>query len=140
MTEETNDRRKSGRPSRKPDNFLEEHHEGSLLSNGSMKRKRTTNGTADGDPEEGVDDDEEFSSEASEGEADEEELKEHRRAARAKPTGKPAHKKSKIANGVGTPLAIRSANVQSNAQSKPSKAQKARARQSQAHQEGLYGR
>jgi cohesin complex subunit SA-1/2 len=131
------DRRKSARSIRKPELFAEEHHEGSLLSNGSMKRKRTTNGTFDDDPDE--DEDQDSSTEESEGEADEEELREKRRIARSKVNGKPASKKARKSNGVDATLAIRSANVQSKAPSKAVKVQQARARKSQAHEKGLYG-
>ena len=131
------DRRKSARSIRKPEFFAEENHEGSLLSNGSAKRKRTTNGTADDERDE--DEDEESSSEESEGEADEEELREKRRIARSKSAGKPASKKPRTSSRRDTTLAIRSANVQSKAPSKAAKVQQARARKSQVNEEGLYG-
>lgn len=130
-------RRKSARSIRKPELFAEEHHEGSLLSNGSTKRKRTTNGTVDEELDE--DQDQGSSPEESEGEADEEELREKRRILRSKATGKPAPKKARKSNGVDATLAIRSANVQSKAPSKMAKVQQARARKSQANEEGLYG-
>ena len=102
-----------------------------------MKRKRSTNGAVDEELDEN--EDQESSPEESEGEADEEELREKRRIARSKTTGKPAPKKARKSNGVGATLAIRSANVQSKAPSKVAKAQQARARKSQANEEGLYG-
>ena len=132
------DRRKSARSIRKPELFAEERHEGSLLSNGSTKRKRTTNGTIDDEPDE--DEDDESSPEESEGEADEEELREKWHTARSKATRKPAPKKARKSNKMDATLAIRSANVQSKAPSKAAKVQQARARKSQANEEGLYGR
>jgi cohesin complex subunit SA-1/2 len=130
-------RRKSTRSIRKPELFAEERHEGSLLSNGSMKRKRSTNGAVDEELDEN--EDQESSPEESEGEADEEELREKRRVTRSKTTGKPTPKKARKSNGVGATLAIRSANVQSKVPSKVAKNQQARARKSQANEEGLYG-
>jgi cohesin complex subunit SA-1/2 len=139
-TQETSDRRKSGRAVRKPDHFAEEHHEGSLLSNGSGKRKRQVNGDALLDPD--VDGQEgEDSVEESEGSADEEELKERRRQSRNKSaSANPKTKRAKFSNGTGTTLAIRSANVPSKGASQRAKVQKARSRQSQVNQEGLYGK
>ena len=135
---ETN-RRKSGRSIRKPDLYSQEVNEGSSLSNGSFKRKRTPlNSTTNGEGLERSSID--SSEEESEGEADEEELKEMRRAKRTrKPSDKPAAKRSKPAKGHGTALAIRSANLQGKAASKSAKVQKARTRQSQVVQQGLYG-
>ena len=130
-------RRKSARSIRKPDLFADEHHDGSVLSNGSTKRKRTTNGTVDDGSDE--DEDQDSSSEESEGEADEEELKEARRTAKSKTAGKPAQKKARKSNGGDATLAIRSANVQSKGPSNVAKLQQARARKSQADEEGLYG-
>lgn len=136
-TQDTADRRKSARSIRKPELYAEEHYEGSLLSNGSTKRKRPTNGTGGENLDE--DEDEDSLSEGSEGEADEEELREKRRMARSKTASKPAPKKVRRSNGVDATLAIRSANVQSKAPSKATKVQQARARKSQANEEGLYG-
>jgi cohesin complex subunit SA-1/2 len=133
----TADRRKSGRSVRKPELFAEERHEGSLLSNGSAKRKRRTNGTTYGELDE--DGDQDSSPEESEGEADEEELREKRRIARHKAAGKPAPKKARKSSGVDATLAIRSANAQTKAPSKAAKVHQARARKSQANEEGLYG-
>ncbi|RMZ85609.1 hypothetical protein DV737_g548, partial [Chaetothyriales sp. CBS 132003] len=87
----------------------------------------------DGSSEEEVDSDEE-----SDGDPDEEEMREQRRAQRKRPSAKPATKRARTANGASTTLAIRSANIQSKAPSKAAKAQKARARPSQANKEGLY--
>lgn len=139
-TQETTDRRKSARVVRKPDIFAEEHHEGSLLSNGSGKRKRPLNGDAfAGEIEDGLEE-EGDSSDESEGSADEEELKEGRRQSRkSTATAKSANKRPKISNGTGTALAIRPANVPSKGVSQKAKVQKARSRQSQVNQEGLYG-
>lgn len=139
-TQETSDRRKSGRAVRKPDVFAEERHEGSLLSNGSGKRKRQPNGdslldTGDDEIEDGD------SGGESEGSADEEELKERRRQSRnKKATPKPTTKRAKTSNGTGTTLAIRSANVPAKSASQKAGIQKARSRQSQVNQEGLYGK
>lgn len=133
----TADRRKSGRTVRKPELFAEERHDGSLFSNGSTKRKRRMNGTANDELEE--DEDEESSLEESESEVDEEELREKRRIARYKAMGKPAPKKARKSSGVDATLAIRSANAQTKAPSKVVKVQQARARKSQANEEGLYG-
>jgi cohesin complex subunit SA-1/2 len=137
VAQDAADRRKSARSIRKPELFAEEHYQGSLLSNGSTKRKRTTNGTFDDGLDE--DEDQDSSPEESEGEADEEELREKRRIGRSKTTRKPAPKKARKSNGVDATLAIRSANVQSKAPSKAAKVQEARARKSQANEEGLYG-
>ncbi|KAL2426242.1 Cohesin subunit psc3 [Exophiala dermatitidis] len=139
-------RRKSGRMVRKPDLFSQEHHDRSTLGNGATKRKRTTGATAaDGDDDdaenEEIEEDEESETEDgdSEGEPDEEELKAKRRAQRARrPAAKPATKRAKTASGPSTTLAIRSVNAQTKSGSKASKAQRARARPSQAHQQGLY--
>lgn len=138
-------RRRSGRVVRKPDLFSQEHHEGGSHKNGSTKRKRISNTTAAGDGENDEDEDKDGESEDdddgdnSEEEPDEEELKAKRRAKRAKAsTAKPATKRAKTTTGTSTTLAIRSANVQSKSAAKGSKTQKARARPSQAHQEGLY--
>jgi cohesin complex subunit SA-1/2 len=143
----TADRRKSGRTVRKPELFAEERHDGSLFSNGSTKRKRRTNGKTNDELDEDEDnessleesEDNESSLEESEGEADEEELREKRRIARYKAMGKPAPKKARKSSGVGATLAIRSANAQTKAPSKVVKVQQARARKSQANEEGLYG-
>ncbi|KAL2438712.1 Cohesin subunit psc3 [Exophiala dermatitidis] len=139
-------RRKSGRVVRKPDLFSQEHHDRSTLRNGATKRKRTTEATAaggddDDDENEQIEEDEESETEDgdSEGEPDEEELKAKRRAQRARrPAAKPATKRAKTASGPSTTLAIRSVNAQTKSGSKASKAQRARARPSQAHQQGLY--
>lgn len=134
---EVTDRRKSGRAVRQPQIFSQEYHDGSILSNGSTKRKRPVIGDL-------PDSDEEDLSEESEGDDNdedpaEEELREKRKAGRSrKSTGKPVQKKSKVTNGGGATLAIRSANVQKNPASKTARVQKARARQSQIHEEGLY--
>ena len=137
--ENDGNRRKSARSIRKPDLFSEEQHEGSLLSNGSAKRKRIPN--SDAEDEQDVDDAPESSQDDdSEGDADEEELNEKRKAARPKKSsGVYPAKKAKTSNGIGTALAIRSANAQSKPASKAAKAQQARSRQSQANQAGLYG-
>ncbi|KIX08214.1 uncharacterized protein Z518_02870 [Rhinocladiella mackenziei CBS 650.93] len=119
-------RRRSGRIVRKPDLFSQENHEGSVLTNGSTKRKRVTNATTADDDE----DDEE---------PDEEELRAERRAPRARATAaKPATKRTKTASGPNTTLAIRSAKSQSKSGTKGSKTQKARVRPGQMHEQGLY--
>lgn len=135
-TQETNDRRKSGRAVRKPDLFAEEHHEGSLLSNGSVKRKRQPNGYVLLGPD-ADDPDENDSGEESEGSLNEEEVKEKRRESRYKT---PTNKRAKTSNGTGTTLAIRSAHVPSKSLSQKAKVQKARSRQSQVNQDGLFGK
>lgn len=138
-TEES--RRRSGRVVRKPDVFGEEHYRGSLLTNGTTKRKRPAATTTEHDEQ---DDDEEDDSEESEDdqdedEPDEEELKAQRRARRAKGhAAKPATKRAKTTTGPGTTLAFRSANTQKGAAGKTSRTEKARARPSQAHLQGLY--
>lgn len=135
-------RRKSGRVVHKPNLFSTELYEGSILANGSTKRKRISRSDAhedqqDDNPDDlddSDDDDEESASEPGE-----EELKAKRRAQRAKrATGKPAVKRTKTANGSSTTLAIRSATAKGAAGGKGSKTQKARTRPSQAHQSGLY--
>ena len=138
-TQQTNQRRKSGRAVRKPDVFAGEQHGGSLLSNGSIKRKRQVNGDSfvgeDDDEMEGEDSDVE-----SEGFADEEELRERRRQlVKNKAAAKPTKKRPKTSNDTATTLAIRPANVPSKIGSQKAKIQKARSRQSQVNQEGLYG-
>jgi cohesin complex subunit SA-1/2 len=137
ITEDGASRRKSGRSIRKPDLFIEQQHEGSLLNNGSAKRKRHSNAATGGEKEDEVESSS-TSEQESEGEADEEELREQRKAVRSR-VSKSSSKRQKVANGVGGSLAIRSANIQSQAMSKAVKVQKARARQSQANQVGLYG-
>jgi cohesin complex subunit SA-1/2 len=138
-TQETSDRRKSGRAVRKPDLFAEEHHEGSLLSDGSVKRKRQPNGDTFADEGDDEPEDEE-SAEESDGLPDEEELKERNRKSRNKKgTTRPTTKRPRVSNGTGTTLAIRSANVPSKNATQKAKVQKARSRQSQVNQEGLYG-
>jgi len=126
----------------KPNLFSHELHEGSILANGSTKRKRISRGTApeqhDGSEDDDNDSDED-DDEESEAEPDEEEVRANRRAQRAKrPTGKPATKRTKTANGSSTTLAIRSTDKGSAAKAKAPKTQKARARPSQAHGLGLY--
>ena len=137
ITEDGASRRKSGRSIRKPDLFIEEQYEGSLLNNGSAKRKRPSN-VATAVEEEDEADEDSTSEQESEGEADEEELREQRKAVRSR-VSKYSSKRQKTANGVGGSLAIRSANIQSQAMSKAVKVHKARARQSQVNQVGLYG-
>lgn len=134
-------RRKSGRAVRHPAVFSEENHAGSLLANGTTKRKRADDATAENDEEEEhVESDEDSEDdEEEEDEPDEEELKAQRRTMRAKAApAKPATKRAKTTAGPSTTLAIRSANIQRKPAGKASKTQRARARPSQAHQEGLY--
>jgi cohesin complex subunit SA-1/2 len=139
-TQQTSDRRKSGRAVRKPGLFAEEYHDGSLLSNGSAKRKRQPNGDTLNEPS-GDEDEDEDEDDESEGSANEEELKERRRQSRnKKATTKPASKRARLSDENGTTLAIRSANVPSKSASQKVKVQKARWRQSQVNQEGLYGK
>ena len=114
---------------------------GSILINGASKRKRANGTTADNEElceeedEDGASEEDEEDEE--EAEPDEEELKAQRRARRAKATTKPATKRAKTTAGPSTTLTIHSANIQSKPAGKASK-QKARARPSQAHQQGLY--
>lgn len=135
-------RRKSGRVVHKPNLFSAELHEGSVLANGSTKRKRISRSDAHDDQEDNNQDDQDDSDddeEESDSEPGEEELRANRRAQRAKrTTGKPAIKRTKTANGSSTTLAIRSASGKAGAGAKGSKTQKARARPSQAHLSGLY--
>ena len=132
--------RKSGRAIRRPDIFAEEDHQGSILSNGSAKRKRTPiSKAANTDQDQDLDSEEESEDTESESEADEEEMKEKRRAQRNKPAmAKPATKRAKTANTAGTTLAIRSANIPSRPATKTAKKQNARARPSQMNKEGLF--
>ena len=77
-------RRKSGRVVKRPDIFAEEDHQGSILSNGSAKRKRTpiSKKAGTGDDEDEIDSDEGTDEDDSENEPDEEEVKEKRKAQR----------------------------------------------------------
>lgn len=134
-------RRKSGRTIRKPDLFSEDH-ETSVLSNGSAKRKHDAVGV-DTEEVEGDDASESISDEESEGEPDEEELREQRRAARKKTSQRaPAAKKAKMANGVGTKLAMRPATNGKKPAKRP-RAKKSRSQQNAAGEdddaEGLFG-
>ena len=134
-------RRKSGRVIKRPDVFAEEDYQGSILSNGSAKRKRTPiskTGNAQSNDEE-MDSNEDSEVDESESEPDEEEVKEKRRAQRKRTAvDKPATKRAKTANSAGTTLAIRSANISSRPLPESSKTRKARARPSQVHKEGLF--
>lgn len=138
-------RRKSGRVIRKPTVFSQEMPE-ARLPNGATKRKRiaisaTENGNAEADDDDDseISEDDESESET-EDEPDEEELKARRRAQRSRRSAaaKPATKRAKTMAGSSTTLAIRSANGPGKSGLKGSKIQKARARPSQAHQQGLY--
>ncbi|KAL9623451.1 MAG: hypothetical protein Q9160_002344 [Pyrenula sp. 1 TL-2023] len=133
-------RRKSGRQTRKPELFAQEEHLGSVIPNGSAKRKRAPNGVKETEPR--GDGGKESSSEEEEEEeesADEEELKEKRRASRNKKAAKkPAAKKAKVTNGIGSPLAIRTAPSAKSKAPNTAKVQKARSRPSQMNREGLY--
>ncbi|KAK5331906.1 cohesin complex subunit [Exophiala xenobiotica] len=132
-------RRKSGRVVRRPEIFSQEHHEGSLPTNGTSKRKRPAEATdADGDEEDDEEESEDDEDE-SEDEPDEEELKAQRRAQRTNAAAaKPASKRAKTIGGSSTTLAMRPANTTRTAGGKAAKTQKARARPSQAHLQGLY--
>ena len=123
-------RRKSGRTVKRPDIFAEEEHEGSLLINGSAKRKRAP-GRPDPVNGEGDEEDEDDDDDGSEGEPDEEEQREQRRRQ------KKPRLTAKQAKPTTSTLAIRSANIPGKS-SKAAKAQKARARPSQVNKEGLY--
>ena len=134
-------RRKSARVVRQPAVFSQENYAGSVLTNGTTKRKRTddVNEENGGDDGHGPDSDEdEDEDEEDESEPDEEELKAQRRAKRTKATPtKPVARRAKTATAPSTTLTIRSANIQSKPAAKAPKTQRARARPSQAHQEGL---
>ncbi|KIV93376.1 hypothetical protein PV10_04592 [Exophiala mesophila] len=140
---EAQSRRKSGRVIQKPSIYSQEIYDTSTAPNGSTKRKRTsTTRTGDQTDEEDEDDEddetEESEDDESEEEPDEEELKAKRRAQRSKPkTARPAAKRAKTTDGASTTLAIRSATSKGGAGKGP-KTQKARARPSQAHQQGLF--
>ncbi|KIY01342.1 uncharacterized protein Z520_02894 [Fonsecaea multimorphosa CBS 102226] len=139
-------RRRSGRAVRKPEIYSQGLRDSSVLANGTGKRKRVADSTNEDDDEndESEEDDEEEEEdededEEDEGEPDEEELKAQRRAQRAKAAAaKPATKRAKTSSGASTTLAIRSTNIQSKPAARASKSSKARARPSQAHQQGLY--
>jgi cohesin complex subunit SA-1/2 len=137
-------RRKSGRAIRKPTVFSQETHASSPMTNGASKRKRADEPDAEedegelddveGESGDGEDDDDDGADE----EPDEEELKAQRRTKRTKSTvSKPATKRAKTTNGASTTLAMRPAN-ESRKTSKSAKTQKARARPSQMHEQGLY--
>ncbi|KIW60423.1 hypothetical protein PV05_00639 [Exophiala xenobiotica] len=132
-------RRKSGRVVRRPEIFSQEHHEGSLPTNGTSKRKRPTDTTDADDEEDDGEEESEDDEDESEDEPDEEELKAQRRAQRANAAAaKPATKRAKTTGGSSTTLAMRPANTTRTAGGKAAKTQKARARPSQAHLQGLY--
>ncbi|KAF2205662.1 STAG-domain-containing protein [Delitschia confertaspora ATCC 74209] len=123
-------RRKSGRVSRKPDNFVS----ASSPINGAKRKRNEENDNDDADIQAAESEEEE---ESSEGEPDEEELKERRRKTKGKgkPAGrKPAPKKAKT-NGETMNLAIRPAT-----KAKPRKPRKAPVRKSAVAEnaEGLY--
>lgn len=154
-----NNRRKSGRTTRKPELFSQASADNNDTGNsGRSKRKRATPQDEDNeDEEEGGDEleqDEQDASGSEESEADEEELKEKRRAARRasggqkkKPNAKPkaksrgprSAKKPKITNGFGTELAIRPAVNGKKAASRPKKA-RAKPGQIDVEEDGLFGR
>ncbi|KAK2759142.1 hypothetical protein FQN54_003241 [Arachnomyces sp. PD_36] len=152
-------RRKSGRATRKPELFSQVSADNNNTANsGRSKRKRAAGQDADNEDEDEnedeVDEDEEDASDSdeSDGEADEEELKEKRKKSRrtssqkkkkpnakpkAKPAGSRAAKKPKMTNGFGTELAIRPA---VNGKKTASKSKKARARPGQivVQEDGLF--
>lgn len=146
-TQESTDRRKSGRVTRKPELLSQSYSDAAA---GGAKRKRGTRGE-DGEGAEGEDDeDPEDASESGsdDEEPDEEEFGANKRAARNKgpkkssnPRGKsrtaPAAKKPKVAgNGIGGQLALRPATI-GKQRSRP---RKPRMRPSLAAGErGLYG-
>ena len=135
-TADIGERRKSGRSIRKPEIFSQEQHDGSLLANGSKRKRPESGDQRDADEE---DTPEESDSDESEDDPDEEELYEKRRAARSRnPSGKPASKRSRTTNSGSATLAIRSANIQRKPASKNAKAHNARSRPSQIQEGGLY--
>ncbi|KAJ5102086.1 hypothetical protein NUU61_004308 [Penicillium alfredii] len=125
----TEDRRKSGRTTRRPDTFSQSTHstKGSTLS-GKRKRGHERD---NGEEVEDEDASESESDDAGDDDADEEELREKRRAARkagpkkpSKPKGKASHaaKKPKFAgHGVGRQLAFRPATTGRLPSSRPRK-------------------
>jgi cohesin complex subunit SA-1/2 len=123
-------RRKSGRVSRKPEQFVP-----ASSPAGRTKRKRAEETDGDADAA-GMEEEEEEQESSSEGEPDEEELREKRRNKKTKAAPKkPAAKKPKT-NGAPVSLAIRPAT------SKPKKPRKAPLRKSalvDEDAEGLYG-
>lgn len=136
------DRRKSGRATRRPEVFSQTNHS-IIESNTTTKRKR-------GDALDQSDSENELSEsdsdDAEDDEPDEEEIREKRRTVRKKgpkkaPTKKrtPAAKKPKVAgNGVGRQLAFRPA---TNSRPPASRPRKVRARPSLASgEQGLYGK
>lgn len=133
------DRRKSGRQTRRPEIFSQTTHSAEI--NARNKRKR---GDAHDAAEHDEDSDESDSDDVDDSEADEEELREKRRAARktgAKSTAKKGSrsaKKPKVAgNGVGRQLAFRPA---LNGRLPASRPRKPRIRPSLAAGErGLFG-
>ncbi|KIW33864.1 uncharacterized protein PV07_00680 [Cladophialophora immunda] len=137
-------RRRSGRVARKPEIYSQEFRDNGVLTNGAGKRKRVAespDGEDDDEDDESEEEDEEEDDEddEDEGEPDEEEVRAQRRAQRAKAAAaKPATKRAKTTSGTSTALAIRSANIQRKPAVRASKSSKARARPSQAHQQGLY--
>ncbi|ETN41851.1 uncharacterized protein HMPREF1541_03790 [Cyphellophora europaea CBS 101466] len=126
-------RRKSGRVSRRPDVFAEEEHAGSLLANGSAKRKRVavTHANDTEDEDETSEDDED------ESEPDDEDVREKQRT-QNKRKNPPKQAIKRVKTNAGTKLAIRSANAPGRPATKSAKVQRARARQSQVQKEGLY--
>lgn len=135
------DRRKSGRMTRRPEVFSQSNHS-IIEGNASSKRKRgdaLDQSASDNDISESESDD------AGDDDADEEELREKRRATRKKATkkslskkGSHAAKKPKVAsNGVGRQLAFRPA---VNGRLPTSRPRKIKVRPSLASGErGLYG-
>lgn len=140
-TQDSTTRRKSGRQTRKPEKFAQEEHLGSVIPNGSAKRKRAPNGVKEAEtPGDGEKESSSEEEEEEEESADEEELKEKRRTSRKKKApNKPAAKKAKVTNGIGSPLAIRTAPSAKSKAPKTAKVQKARSRPSQLNKDGLYG-
>lgn len=136
------DRRKSGRATRRPEVFSQTNH--SAKTNASGKRKR---GDARENEDHEEDEDESDSDDVGDSEADEEELREKRRAARKigtkskKPVAKKGSrsaKKPKVGgDGVGRQLAFRPA---LNGRAPASRSRKAKVRPSLAAGEhGLFG-
>jgi len=142
------DRRKSGRATRRPEVFSQTNH--SAKTNASGKRKRgdaRENEDHEEDEDENENEDESDSDDVGDSEADEEELREKRRAARKigtkpkKPVAKKGSrsaKKPKVGGaGVGRQLAFRPA---LNGRAPASRSRKAKGRPSLAAGEhGLFG-
>lgn len=136
---ESSGRRKSGRVIQRPEIFTPGVHQSSAVENGVpgdgyRVSEHTLNDAADTTSHDEVSEAESTASVA------EKFPKGKKRQARPTKTSNGASsKRPRIANGTTTSLAIRSGGKPSKNTSQKVKTQNARSRQSQAHQEGLYG-